>query len=150
MASAQAKRITAQRTLHKLNTRKEARAKQLHARCASRPTPDVSNRTVTHREGWGGRAGVLQVESLSWGPVVSSFPSASPARSFRPWAAHGASLGLAGAMFCARRDGRRVSYGFHDNGVDRVDPILRARHRFSGARSAQALADLNRATLLLP
>ena len=55
--------------------------------------------------------------------------------------------GLAGAMFCARRDGRRVSYGFHDNGVDRVDPILRARHRFSGARSAQALADLNRATL---
>ena len=38
MASAQAKRITAQRTLHKLNTRKEARAKQLHARCASRPT----------------------------------------------------------------------------------------------------------------
>ena len=50
-------------------------------------------------------------------------------------------------MFCARRDGRRVSYGFRDNGVDRVDPILRARHRFSGARSAQALADLNRATL---
>ena len=49
-------------------------------------------------------------------------------------------------MFCARRDGRRVSYGFRDNGVDRVDPILRARHRFSGARSAQALADLNRAT----
>ena len=58
-------------------------------------TPDVSDRTVTHREGWGGRAATLQVYCrwrASPGLVVSSFPSASPARSFRPWAAHGASL----------------------------------------------------------
>ena len=37
MASAQAKRITAQRTLHRLNTRKEARAKQLHTVCCPQP-----------------------------------------------------------------------------------------------------------------
>ena len=46
MASAQAKRITAQRTLHRLNMRKEARAKQLHARCASPPTADVSDHSA--------------------------------------------------------------------------------------------------------
>ena len=54
MASAQAKRITAQRTLHRLNTRKEARAKQLHARCASRATADVSDHsgiTQWHTQG---------------------------------------------------------------------------------------------------
>ena len=54
MASAQTKRITAQRTLHRLNTRKEARAKQLHARCASPPTPDVSDHsgiTQGHTQG---------------------------------------------------------------------------------------------------